>query len=279
MEDLIINNLLAMLSKYLPHIYSLYNSNNKKIIHLATLGKKTLEKRDNKYKAEGPFSAETTIWELLTFVEFDKNYNILNWLNTIDKMILELCQKLDYSHIRQIRKICDSMLSCNSEKKSEYRRHLSEIATIWKLTNQEGIDLKQVEEKLPNGKSIDFSLLENGKTSLIEIYNIDFMIERLNSNKNVHDFLYKRIYDKMCAKSANLDEEYKGTIYLVVVLWGEFVNLMEYEIAINKILDDFPYVFLMTFVKYIDRSGYTSYEFENLKIVFEKLMKVKTNTQ
>ena len=199
---------------------------------------------------ENDFSiiVESTIYDMIVLAK-KGNPTANGYLDFLKKLFEELTDNLTAHEKVLVRSNVKSMLTSFDMK---YLNFLGEIAVLNNLIKSKIYRLETIEEKLSNGKAIDFKLrmTESETTHLIEVLNIHLDFKKIDPNPVlIEKFLRDRIAAKILDKTKNL-LVYPGLI-LIPVLWGESKAL--------KIYNDFYKRTPLKIVNTIEPCGYLTY--------------------
>jgi hypothetical protein len=137
----------------------------------------------------------------------------------------KLCPEL----LKQLRETCFNAVINFDNKESRYLCSIGELALLEKLLSSDKNKLVKVEHELSNGKSFDFAIINNSKISLIEVTNIFFDTELLESENDFYAFLNYRFANKLSDKFNNVPKEEKYSFGLLPLLWGNIPELIKYH--------------------------------------------------
>jgi hypothetical protein len=216
----------------------------------------------------GVFSAQTCVFDLLWRAS-DGNAPAIAFLKWIDVTAKEALQATTGTARVQVRNLIIKIIVSFGGSQSQYKNHLTELATATKLIRERSVELAAVEKLLPNGNRIDFELVSKQKSALVEVYNIDFAIEKLSNSNDLKTFLEKRILDKIKDKFAGLDPDQFDWI-VVPVLWGNVKELRKYREAFDyfkqvSILSPF-----MMIAEYLSAKNEYVYDFGTVEFFLQK---------
>jgi hypothetical protein len=244
---------LLLLEIHLPSVFKLLSPHIRDLDQLRDMYRAREQLVLAATRERGGHTAEGTIFDLWWNAR-EGNQDSIALLDFIDRTVESLVARTSETFHSPIRTICKQMLFKNDDLHSEYTRHLAELAIIELFLRSGKFQLKQVEYKLPNGKSVDFLVshqTEEGVTNdyLFEVYMVDFfnIAEKIKSSDDLHRFIEKRILDKFAGKIDGVDMGKVPPLALVPVLRGELDELVPYEDGVswlrstNRIAD--PYVF------------------------------------
>jgi len=174
----------------------------------------------------GVFSAQTCVFDLLWRAS-ENDAAAIAFLEGIDATAKEALAATSGLAHTQMKNLIVKIIISFGGTQSQYKNHLAELATVTKLIKEKNVQLLTVEKLLPNGNRIDFELVSDLKPALVEVYNIDFAIEKLGNSDDLRTFLDRRIVGKIKDKFEGLDPEDFDWI-IVPVLWGNIKELRKY---------------------------------------------------
>lgn len=263
------NDALKLLSIYTPTLFDCATRNITTAERVRSKYRERWRSLASAIERDGRFSAMASIFDLLWDASENKvgSKEYLTFIDTITRKALSQAQ----GHAkRQIEKLIITMITSFGKERSEYKNHFAEIAVISRLQEDSTFTLLCVEKKLPNGNCMDFEVSKDGRTSLIEVYNIDFIIEKLHSPEDFRTFLDNRIVKKLTDKLEGLVEIDVPCI-LIPVLWGDIVGLQAYSSVLSmfkpgKVVGPF----MMIAQSINTRTGQIGYRFGSVESFLEK---------
>lgn len=134
----------------------------------------------------------------------------------------------------QIKKCVFSMLTATGAG-SRYRHFLSEIAVAAITLQASNGKLLEVESSLKSGKTADFKFEIDGKASYLEVFNIDFKIERLDTDQGLVDFISQRVKNKQLAKKISIETE---DVTIFPVIWGDVEKVTGFSKALDLLFEN-----------------------------------------
>ena len=268
---------LNLLRKYLPFVYSVIEISDRKVARIADAYEQRLTTVANVLEESGVFSARTTIYDLL-WEALEGNVASITYLDFIDTTVKSILSLLGKRERDQIVKLVLKMIVSFNDYDSQYKNHFAELAVINKILSEPHFVLVQVEKRLPNGKSFDFAVKEGRVENFVEVYNIDFKIERIGSAEDLKKFLECRIVKKLNAKLAGLLEPFPPFI-IVPVLWGDILGIEPYSRALDyfkpyKIIGPF-----MMIAQYRSGTGDLVYDFGSVKNFLQRAKSIHTSSR
>jgi hypothetical protein len=247
------NESVELLQHYLPTIYDALSPSKRKLAEISNRYHERMLNIAASINTKGEFTSERCIYDLW----WDANEGdqlSLALLAFIDNTVKSILGKVAQSVQPQVITLCHKMIINFSHSQSQHSHFVAELAVINKLLSDAGIKLLQVERKLSNGEKIDFLVRKDGEETLIEVYNINFDFERMESSESFKTFLETRITNKLNKKLQGLP----GTVppfLLVPVLWGNIFKLDQFADAF-KYFEDFSFISSFMMVKeYKDPEG------------------------
>ena len=259
---------MLLLNEYLPTTYSLIKDvakYNNKIIQ-------SYERKYNQIKKEielkGEYIGQSTIFDLL----WDANERIQRkkeFLLFIDNLVLKIISNVDESKINQVRKICYRMISNFSNDQSQYTRCLAELCVLEKIISSKKFTLVQIEEKLEGGRPFDFLFKSGNKNTYVEVYSIDFEIDKIDSEESFRKFLTHRLETKINDKMLGIIKEQFDFLF-VSVLWGDIKKLFRFKDVFKSFKE---YKFLSPFMiisEYVSPTYEIFYTFEPVTTFFRR---------
>ncbi len=214
-------NIKDNLRQYLPSIFLLLNENNidwKNITikYQKELNSRFLKLNDAKKNGKETIQIEACLFDIITRVAVS-DISFFNLLKFFDDLFINLAAKTTEAEKKLLRTTIYNLL-INTDTK--YLNFIGELAVLNNLKNT-GFELLQTEQPLTSSKEstkIDFTVKQNNKILLVEVYNIH-LPEAINLDYNeIERRLIQKITDKLEKKQKKSDKIF----YLVPVLWGEY---------------------------------------------------------
>ena len=106
---------------------------------------------------------------------------------------------------------------------------------------------------------------------MIEVYNIDIDICKIDSSESLNKFLSVRIENKINSKIHDV-QDLGCFLYFVVVLWGDIDKLLQYKNVFKELTSKGVWGEIMTLSQYKDSKNNKFYQFET---VISRLNKFK----
>ena len=264
---------IELLRHYLPTIYDVLSPLKKMISDISTRYYKRKMNVEAAIKKSGEFTSEKVIYDLWWDAN-EGDQSSMSFLTFINKTAKGVLEKVENNVKRQIVKLCHTMIINFNDSQSQYTNYIAELAVINKLLSDEGIELLQVEKIMPNGKRFDFEVKKDGKETLVEVFNINFNYERIESSDKFKDFLETRITDKLNSKL----NELPGTLppfLLVPVLWGNIRGLDQFADAF-LFFKDFNFISkFMMIAEYKNLEGGYLYDFGTVEDFLKRASIIK----
>jgi hypothetical protein len=195
------------------------------IFEILLLYKLTIQK----HKLMGNIKTIFTIADLLPHCnESEKRYLLMR--KFLLDLFGELDSKLNKKEKELVRKTLFSVLT-NFDNK--YLNFVGEIAVL-NLLLKNNYKLVGVEVKIPNAKPIDFKLHkpDSNRHFNIEVVNIHYDTNKLESEEKIEEFLIKRINQKLESKIQNI--KIPAHFFLVPVLWGDIEGLRKIQAIFKR---------------------------------------------
>lgn len=156
-----------------------------------------------------------------------ENRSAIIYLNFLNRLFSELSVNISDKERQLIKTNIRNFLT---RLDKDYLNYVGEIAVLNNLLNSKLYTLDKVEKKLPNGKSIDFTMkrVSNNSTFLLEIDNIHLKSDKIeNDAYKIKSFFNYRYKQKLDEKKVNLNKNIDLTV--VHVLWGGWKDLKIYS--------------------------------------------------
>jgi hypothetical protein len=203
---------------------------------------------------------EASIYDIIIAAKI-QNIQALRLLQFFNKLFEELNDNLNPIEKLLVRTNAKQMM-CAFD--INYLNFLGELATLNYLIKTKRYELKGIEEKIANGKTIDFKLqsIKDKKIVLVEILNIHLNPSRVVENDEaIKKFLFKKIIEKIEAKRNGLLGE--QPFFLIPVIWGGWKDIEIYSnfFKTNKI-DVFKTMEPFAYLQHSDGKGHYRYYFD-----------------
>lgn len=222
---------LDLLQHYLPTIYDALSSSNKLIPDISNKYYDRFKKVESDIKEKGEFISEKTMFDFWWNAN-EGDQASLAFLEFINNTVTEILHKVDGNPRKQIVNLCHKMIINFNDTQSQFQSCVAELAVISKLLKDKGLTLVQVEKKLLNGKSFDFEVEKDGNKTLVEVFNINFDYDRIESTEKFQTLLEHRLTQKLNLKLNGLTGTYPPFL-LVPVLWGNILELERFADAFS----------------------------------------------
>jgi hypothetical protein len=241
------------LKLFVPALVELVDGKDFPWTKIDSLFSEKIKMRKAEFKGE-TIIIEASIYDIIVEAK-QQNSSALGLLDFLDKLFEELNDNLNKTERQLVRRNIKQMLISFDCK---YLNFIGEIATLNNLVKSKLFRLLSIEEKISNGKSIDFKLLniEQNKIMLVEIVNIHLNNDKVvDESEAIRLFLTGKLTDKKKLKSINLNNEIQ--FYLIPVIWGSAKSLKVYSdfyksnsLNLEGILEPVAYL------TYSDKAGY-----------------------
>lgn len=214
------------------------------------------------------FKVEASIYDII--VEAKKqNLTAIGLLDFLNKLFEELTDNLETREKRLIKSNVKQMLISLDSK---YLNFLGEIAALNNLIKSKAYRLITIEEKISNGKSIDFKLrdIKTQKPILVEIVNIHLDSDKVENNPEaIRAFLTKKLTKKIESKTTNLAN--KIQFYLIPVIWGSSKDIKIYsDFFKSNSLNLLDVLEPISYLTYSDTTGYYEHYFQTISKLFKE---------
>lgn len=191
---------------------------NRKIQHAFTERVLAIYKQINN---NGAFKGETCIFDVI-FDAIDNKTDAVCYLEFINRCLGKIREKLPRELYSSFLKTIEGLFTDFDDKKSRYRSRVGEIAVLSQLLNRDELILKDIEYKLPNGRTIDYVVEYQSEKFYFEVFNVlNFDSTRINSSKDLVRFLETRYQKKVNDKLNRLDLNQYKNFSLIFVIWGD----------------------------------------------------------
>jgi len=225
------NEPIDLLQHYLPSIYDALSSSNKLLSDISSKYYERYKKVESDIKEKGEFISEKTMFDFWWNAN-EGDQASLAFLKFINNTATEILQKVKGDPRKQIINLCHKMIINFNDNQSQFQSFVAELAVISKLLKDDGLTLIQVEKKLPNGKRFDFEVEKDGNKTLVEVFNINFDFDRMESTEKFQKLLEHRLTKKLNSKLNGLTGTYPPFL-LAPVLWGNILELERFAGAFS----------------------------------------------
>jgi hypothetical protein len=110
-----------------------------------------------------------------------------------------------------------------------YLTGLGELTVLAELLSMPFVKVETVEPLLPNKKRADFKVTNSGTTQFIEVVTVRLRADRLDSDQDVEDFLFKRAEQKLLDKRTDLPSEINLILFPVIFGADDVERLLMFE--------------------------------------------------
>jgi hypothetical protein len=230
-----------ILNIFTPEILSLiieYTKEDKRI-QKSFLGR--LITIDKVIKTTGKFEVRednATFFDIM-FDAMENNESAQKLLEFIDNCIKEITLSITDASRNKIKNIVLDMVINFNEKQSCFYSRVAELAYLWKILKIGKLKIKEIEKKLPNGKSVDIVIEYNNCDYFLDIVSIFLKARRICSDDDMYNFLYGRIAAKYQEKFQGLEDEFLKRAGVMPVLWGELKDFKQNEAALEKLISEY----------------------------------------
>ena len=251
---------ILLLNEYLPTVYSLFKDAAKYKNKIIQSYERKYSQVKNDIELKGEYIGQSTMFDLL----WEANERIprkKEFLLFIDNVVLKIISGVDDLKRNQVRKICYRMILNFSNVQSQYTRCLAELCVLEKIISSQKFTLVQIEEKLEGGRPFDFLFKSGNKNTYVEVYSIDFEIDKLDSEESFRKFLTHRLETKINDKMQGVIKEQFDFLF-VSVLWGDIKKLFRFKDVFKSFKE---YKFLSPFMiisEYVSPTYEILYAFE-----------------
>jgi hypothetical protein len=271
---LIMNFVKTNLEIYLPALVDLIDFSDFPWDKIDRLFSEKLKQRTKESKGE-TIRVEACVYDIIVGA-IEGNKMAIGLLDFLNKLFEDLTDTLTQPEKVLVRSNAKSMLKAFDAK---YRNFVGEMAVLNNIIKSGDRRLSGIEYKLPNGKSIDFKIVQTAKNEqlLIEIVNIHLDADRVENNAiAIKKFLTNKLSAKMADKKLGLDDDI--VIYLVPVLWGGWKEIKVYsdfyknnQISIENVKEPFA------LLQYNDRVNYYVHHFKAVSHLFDREVRKNEN--
>lgn len=254
------------LEEFIPSLVALVDGKNFPWDRIEGLFDKKIAAREAESKAEA-IQVEACIYDLIIAARM-QNQQAVRLLHFLDELFENLTNTLNATEKPLLKRTVQQMLESLDSK---YLNFLGEIATLNNLLQSGSYQLIGIEDKMPNGKSIDFKLKLVGqdKFLLVEVVNI-----HLDSSKVVDDAeaISKRLTHKLARKIADKKQglDIDVEFYLIPVIWGGGEDIKTYSEFFKTHRLELPAVVEpVAYLTRFNEVGYCKHHFGPLSTLFD----------
>jgi hypothetical protein len=270
-------NIKKGIERYMPSIFLLLNNED---INWQKINDQVLKahlKRKKEYNANNnQLTIEMSFYDLISHALKDPK-NALGVFDFINRVVFNLSNNLNAAQKREFKKTIYSMLT---NLNRNYLNFVGELAVINGLLNSKLYALERVEFPLPNGKNVDFMVLDikRNKKILIEVLNIHLKKGLPDNYEGIKQFLLHRFNEKLRSKKQNLPSDFEIEIILAPVVWVEahhdLQKLYDFYSAGNKTSiypgDYIPYAY----ANFVSAEGQSLHRFERVSTILSDLQEM-----
>ncbi|OQZ03921.1 MAG: hypothetical protein B6D34_04800 [Candidatus Brocadia sp. UTAMX1] len=263
------NEPINLLQYYLPSIYDALILSNKLLSDISNKYYERFKKIESDIKEKGEFNPEWTMFDFWWDAnEGDRASRA--FLEFINNTASEILQKVEGDPRKQIINLCHKMIINFNNSQSQFQSYVAELAVINKLIKNGRLALVQVEKILPNGKRFDFEVENDGNKTLVEVFNIKFDFNLIESTEKFQKLLEHRLTKKLNSKLNGLTGTYPPFL-LIPVLWGNILELERFADAFSyfKEFNQFIYRFTMI-AEFKNHAGEYLFMFDNVDDYLER---------
>ena len=222
------------INHYIPNYLDVYKPSKRQMLIIEKKYNERYEHIKEEIEKHSIFENETTIFDLL-WKAYEQDEGSIAFLKFIDNLCKSLKNKLDETSVHKLKMTFFEIINNFDRKHSKYLCAIGELACLNKLLGDKNIKFLSKEEKLPNNKSFDFLLSINGNEVLVEILNIFYNKEKINTDEELGKFLDYRFVKKLEDKFKDIDIEKKYDFTLIPVLWGDLTDFEKH----SKFIEEF----------------------------------------
>jgi len=255
---------------YVPDLFKLIEGQNISWLSINRKFGKFLQQRKIRFhKGGGYLKDQVNFYDVVVQTingkqEFERFFIYMN------VVFRRLNENLSSSQKIMVSKIVRNLLR---EFSLDYIHSLGELYVLDSLVRHKMYRLVEVEFKLNNGKCIDFKLIssESNKDVLVEIMNIRLDEKKLNSHKEISEYLMGKFSSKIDYKTMSIPSNFN--FFIVPVIWGSKEDLLKVNdfykngsgITINRMMEPFSYCC------WVDETGKTEpfYKFSRISTLFD----------
>lgn len=273
-DEILSHESLLLLKDYAPTLYECACRSKRAARSVADKYDLRWREMDKSIRLNGVFCADTCIFDLLWHAGENNKDNCIEFLSFIDSTVKRVINATRGQLRNRLEEVVVRMIISFGEKSCEYSNLFAEIAVIEKLIAGRNCELIAVEKRLPNGKSIDFEITLDGDAHLIEVYSINFDIDKLSDSQDLKNFLDKRLLDKFKTKLDGLQKEDCDCLLIVPVLWGDIVSLVKFVDAFKYFKDISVVAPFMMIGRYVHQfSSEVIYDFNTVEHFLDRVMR------
>jgi hypothetical protein len=215
--------MLQHLHELLPKFLELYDPTPRDLDEIKKAFEKRLSFYEEQLSEKGLICVENCLIDLIWLAK-EKDIHAINYLKFIDQQCEVLLELTSPNTRSRFKKTLREMFINHDNTQSRMKSYIAEICVAARLLSSGRISLVAVEERLSNGKSLDFTFDENGKSLYVEVESIEIAPGKVESAEGLKKFLEKRATDKFQAKLAGIQSN-EISVNVTHVLWGRVSDL------------------------------------------------------
>jgi len=228
-----------LIKYFCPDLYNHYLPNDKKMNDIANKFNKRVSFYIEQVSNNKLDPIKTTFFDLIRFANQGEQAAI-DFLNFINNIAKELNSIIPVDLHDSIKNIFLELFQNFDNSDSKYLDRIGELVVLNKITKSPKLVLNQVEHKLSNGNSFDFSFKQNKYpeiTLLVEVMNIHLNTSKLEENKKFKIFLERRLVDKYESKLTNYKMKKNETYRFISLIWCDVDKIVKYREVFKSIQD------------------------------------------
>ena len=251
---------------FTPQIVNLIDSNDFPWDRINEKFNKKIEARLESAE-ENLFTVQASVYDHIIGAK-KKKLNCIGLLKYFNLLFKELNENLKEDERQLVKTNVRNMLSSFDH---QFLNYIGELAVLNQLIKSGSFQLLSCEEKLPNGKSIDF-LFENKikpMKILVEVVNIHINSDKVeNDPSKIRTFFETKLGKKIDSKKEGLNQGVN--FHLIPVIWGGTAALKIYDDFFKNNSLGIPLVYEpMAYLTYSDDKGYYEHYFTPISRLFK----------
>lgn len=234
-----------LISKHCPSLASLCASSEKRWARMDLRANDRYTHFSNRLLQTGEFRYETHILDLILLAEKENDSFCISFLRYLDGVFGNIENNIPNNIKNQLNAPLFDLLENFDNNQSRYLDRLGEFLNLERFLLSADLVLERIEVPTIAGTSLDFQLCNRLSKEIIkvEVMNVHLDAKKLQSEYNLKHFFGARLAKKYEAKK--LPQPPDSEIAIVLVLWGDFLSLVDYEpfFSDQNSFDGYPIIF------------------------------------
>jgi hypothetical protein len=263
------------LHELLPNFLILFDPSPKDLEKITLAFEKRLEFYKTQLASQPSFYVENCLIDLLWRAK-EHDLHAMMYLKFIDSQCAVIMNHVGHRLWPRFKNALSEMFLNHDNEHSRMNCYVAELCVCAKFVGSGAATLVAVEERMSNGKSLDFKFEVEGVEYYVEVESIEVDASKLHSVEDVKTFLERRAIGKFSEKIGSLEKP-SSPINLTQVLWGRIADLSPFAEYFTT-QDTYRGIWspLMIVAELTDtRTGGPIYEFLMVRDYLEKVIEGK----